>query len=59
MSALGNRFLSSIALLKQELWKKDIWADFNFNTLLPLCVVVGEQRFDIFVIVLRSVVGEC
>ena len=38
--------------------EKNIWTDLNFNTLLFLCFVVGEQRLQIFVIVRRLVVGE-
>ena len=50
-------FLSSITSQRQDM-KKNIWADFIFNTLLFLCFVVDEQRLQIFVIVRRLVVGE-
>ena len=38
--------------------EKNIWTYLNFNTLLFLCFVVGEQRLQIFVIVHRLVVSE-
>ena len=58
MSALRNLFPVLNRTSQRQNMEKDIWTDFNFNTLLFLCFVVGEQRLQIFVIVRRLVVGE-
>ena len=56
--ALRNRFPFLDRTSQRQDMEKNIWTDFNFNTLLLLCFVPGEQRLQIFVIVYRLVVGE-
>ena len=58
LSALRNRFPFLDRTSQRQDMERNIWTDFNFNTLLFLCFVVGEQRLQIFVIVRRLVVGE-
>ena len=50
-------FLSSITLLKSEIWRKH-WTDLYFNTLPFLCVVDGKQRLHNFRYCPMVVVGE-
>ena len=58
LTALRNRFPFLDRTSQRQDMEKNIWTDFNFNTLLFLCFVVGEQMLQIFVIVRRLVVGE-
>ena len=58
LSALRNRFPFLDHTSQRQDMEKNNRTDFNFNTLLFLCFVVGEQRLQIFVIVRRLVVGE-
>ena len=65
LSGLKSKFFhpSEIVFLPRSCFSKGRygvkhWTDFNFNTLLVLCFVVGEQRLQIFVIARRLVVGE-
>ena len=43
MSALRNRFPFLDRTSQTQDMEKDIWTDFNFNTLLFLSFVVGEK----------------
>ena len=58
MSALRNHFPFLDRTSQRQDMEKDIWTDFNLNTLLFSCFVVGEQRLQIFVIVRRLVIGD-
>ena len=51
LSALRNHFPFPDGTSQRQDLEKNIWTDFNFNTLLFVCFVVGEQRLQIFVIV--------
>ena len=46
LSALRNRFPFLDRTSQKQDMEKNIWIDFNFNTLLFLCFVVGEQRLQ-------------
>ena len=58
LSALRNSVPFLNRTYQRQDMEKNIWTDFNFNTLLFLCFIVGEQRLQIFFIVRQLVVGE-